>query len=358
MVKINNRLKIIPAFFLGILLMALMLASGCSKTDKTKTGSDTASQPVPVKQTSPVDQPPTLKDPAVNPLTGLQVEKANLNRAPLAVMVENSPAARPQSGLQQADIVYEAVAEGGITRFMAIFYGGDVTQVGPVRSARPYFIERAMEYRALYVHAGGSPEALEMLKKQKAYDLNQFANNFPFWRSKDRKAPHNLYGNTLKMRQVAAQKLPSYQRSVAGFEFTAPGQNLAPGTQVNSLTIHFGSKSSEVTWKYDSGTGKYSRFYGSKAHKDAITGKQYTSENILVQKASSKVIDGEGRQKVSMVGAGKGWLFTGGQRYPVEWSKSSRNSTTKFTLEGGSTLLLKPGQTWIEVVSGSINTSP
>lgn len=357
MVKIDQY-KIIPAFLMGTLLIALLLISGCSKTEKNQTGPETVNQPAPVEQNSQGE--PTLKDPAVNPLTGLEVEKANLSRMPLAVMVENSPAARPQSGLQQADIIYEAVAEGGITRFMAIFYGGDVKQVGPVRSARPYFLERAMEYRALYVHAGGSPEALEMLKKLKSYDLNQFANNLPFWRSKDRKAPHNLYGDTLKMRQVAAKKLPSYEPEVKGFEFSAPGQGLTAGTQVDSLTIHFSSKSSEVTWKYYKNTGKYLRFYRSKADKDAITGNQLMCENILVQKVSSKVIDGEGRQKVNMVGSGKGWLFTGGQRYPVEWNKSGQNATTKFTLEGGSTLLLRPGQTWIEVVSGStvLNTAP
>ncbi|HEX3033501.1 MAG TPA: DUF3048 C-terminal domain-containing protein, partial [Bacillota bacterium] len=104
-------------------------------------------------------------------------------------------------------------------------------------------------------------------------------------------------------------------------------------------------------WKYDESTHKYLRFYGNTPHKDKVTGKQYTCENILIQKVSSKVIDGEGRQKVNMVGSGSGWLFTGGQRYAVEWSKSSRNASTTFTLEGGSRLLLTPGQTWIEVVS-------
>ncbi|HEX3032283.1 MAG TPA: DUF3048 domain-containing protein, partial [Bacillota bacterium] len=286
------RSRLIPLAFPVLLIMALFLVSACSKSPAPQ-GSGSVETPQ-VGQTNPGEQPPALKDPALNPLTGLQVEKANLNRMPLAIMVENSPAARPQSGLQQADLIYEVVAEGGITRFLAIFYGGDAAQVGPVRSARPYFLERSMEYKALYVHAGGSPEALEMLKKLKAYDLNQFANNFPFWRSRDRKAPHNLYGDTLKMRQVANKKWPAYQPEVTGFDFVAPGESLAGGSGINTLTIHFGAKASEVTWKYDESTHKYLRFYGNTPHKDKVTGKQYTCENILIQKVSSKVIDGEG----------------------------------------------------------------
>ena len=291
-----------------------------------------------------------LREPEVNPLTGIMVEKVNLERRPLAIMVENSPMARPQSGLAKADLIYEALAEGGITRFMAIYYGGDAEQVGPVRSARPYYLARAMEYDALYVHSGGSPEALAQLKEPGVAHLDQFRNNTPFWRSKQRKAPHNLYGDTLKMRKAAQQKYPRWKGDIPVFDFLDEGQENPNGQPAKTLTINYSIKSSQVKYEYNDGEHKYYRFTGGKAHQDAVTAKQLTADNIIVQFTGTKVIDGEGRQKVSMVGKGTGYLFTGGQRYQLKWAKDTLHSATRYSLAEGGRLLLKPGQTWIQVV--------
>lgn len=329
--------------------LAATLLTGCfDKTDTTK--EPVKKNPLAAEPLEAGPKPQPLKDPATDPLTGLQVEKANLARKPLAIMVENSPQARPQSGLDKADLIYEALAEGGITRFMAIFAGGDTGEIGPVRSARPYFIDRSEEYDAVYVHAGGSPEALAQIKTQHIADLNQFGNNFPFWRSKNRKAPHNLYGSTLKIRQVAAKKWPDYSKELPGFSFLEPGSRNPEGVPANSLTIHFGPSASKVKWTYNGTDHKYYRFNGGSAHKDAVTGQQLAAANIIVQYTSSKVIDGEGRRRVDMVGRGSGALFTGGQRYEIKWIKDGRHDFTRFSLAGGGEIRLTPGQTWVEVV--------
>lgn len=349
-----RKVLIIPLVVLTI--TAGLLSSGCNLTGlgggdkqegKTKepTGQAEAQNPGEVKEPQAV-----LKEPEVNPLTGLMVEKANLERRPLAVMVENSPMARPQSGLAKADLIYEALAEGGITRFMAVFYGGDAEEVGPVRSARPYYLARAMEYDALYVHSGGSPEALAQLKEPGVAHLDQFYNNTPFWRSKQRKAPHNLYGDTLKMRKVAQQKYPRWKGDVPVFDFLDEGQENPDGQPAKTLTINYSFKSSQVKYEYNDGEHKYYRFSGGKAHQDAVTAKQLTAVNIIVQFTGTKVIDGEGRQKVSMVGRGTGYLFTGGQRYQLKWAKDNLQSATRYILAGGGELRLNPGQTWIQVV--------
>ncbi len=292
---------------------------------------------------------PVLQDPAINPLTGLLVEKANLARRPLAVMVENALPARPQSGLAQADLIYEVLAEGSITRFMAIYYAGDASSVGPIRSARPYFLARSQEYAAIYVHAGGSAEALAQLKSSKIADLDQFRNNYPFRRAKDRKAPHNLYGDTLKMREVAVKKWPK-QQEVPAFAFLEKGQQNPAGVAALVAIINYATKVSEVKYVFNAGEGLYYRFNGGREHKDAVSGKQYTASNIIVQFTGSKVIDTEGRRQIEMVGKGKGVLFTGGQRYDLQWTKAGKSSTTSFSLNNGQEMLLNPGQTWIQVV--------
>lgn len=356
----SSRWKAAVVALLALVVAAGILVSGCSAPGKDKTGgqsgTDTRQEDQAVKDNNGQDEAqakapePVLKEPAPNPLTGLMAEKANLEQRPLAVMVENSPPARPQSGLDKADIIYEVLAEGGITRFMAIFYGGDAEKVGPVRSARPYFLARALEYEALYVHSGGSPEALAQIKELRVADLDQFGNNYPFWRSRDRKAPHNLYGDTRKMRSVAQKKRPGWKGDVPTFSFLEKGQENPDGLPANSLTINYANRASQVRYEYNSGDKKYYRYNGGKAHKDAITGNQLAAANIIIQFAGTQVIDREGRRKVSMVGRGKGFLYTGGRRYQIEWAKDSLRSATRYKLAGGKEMLLNPGQTWIQVV--------
>ncbi|TLN16169.1 DUF3048 domain-containing protein, partial [bacterium] len=129
------------------------------------------------------------RDLAVSPLTGELVPKEALARRPLAVMIENSPAARPQSGLDKADLVYEMLAEGAITRFMAVFLQGDAAILGPVRSARPYFITRALDYDAIYAYVGGSEAAKQMVRTERVAALDEFGvGRRAYWRIKGRSA--------------------------------------------------------------------------------------------------------------------------------------------------------------------------
>ncbi len=160
--------------------------------------------------------------PYTAPLTGLAVE-APVTQRPLAVMINNAPAARPQSGLSQADIVYEVLAEGGITRLIGIFQSQEgIEKIGPIRSIRPYLIRLGESYGGVLVHAGGSPEAYSIIQKQGKQDLDEIGNAGAFfWRAKDRKAPHNLYSSDEKLREAAAKLGYDQQVQVPQYSFLA-----------------------------------------------------------------------------------------------------------------------------------------
>lgn len=285
------------------------------------------------------------------PLSGDMVQDGTTTRRPLAVMIENAPAARPQSGLDKADIVYEIMAEGGITRFLTIFLHSDTDKLGPVRSARPYYIERMLEYDAMYAFCGGSVAALDMVKNEGVASLNEFAvGRKAYWRIKGRKAPHNLYTDTLKLRQAGAKK--GYEKSVKlpEFRFLNQGEENSDGIESASLEINYQTKYSVVKWNYEKSANKYLRYEGGKPHRDAVTGKQLTASNVIVQYVKSRVIDKEGRLAMDMTGRGKTVLFTRGKAYVGTWSKAQMRSQTYFYGTNGEVLKLTPGQTWIEVV--------
>lgn len=166
----------------------------------------------------------TVKTPAhIAPLTGLPVKQPDLAR-PVAVMINNAPAARPQSGLAEADMVYEVLAEGGITRLVAIYqsYHGDAT-IGPVRSIRPYLITLGETVNGLLVHAGGSTDAYAILQNGGKQHLDEITNaSAPFWRDSSRKAPHNLYTNEQKLRKAAADKGYTEQVTLPVYPFLPP----------------------------------------------------------------------------------------------------------------------------------------
>jgi hypothetical protein len=286
----------------------------------------------------------------VSTLTGVEVDASLLDRKPLAVMIENSPQARPQSGLVKADIVYEMNAEGGITRFMAIYYSGDAKVAGPVRSARPYYVDRLLEYDAIYAHAGGSGDGIKYIKKHDVADLEGLALNKPyFWRDYSRNAPHNMYANTLELRKKAEQKGYFKTGDVPANNFLEDGEVASNGAPTDKIKI--GYRVSTVTWKYDTSEKAYLRFYGARAHRDREIQKQIAAKNIIVQYAKTRVLDDWSHHlEIDFVGTGSGLLFQNGQVYPINWQKDSVKAPTKYSFADGSEVKFVPGQTWIEVV--------
>jgi hypothetical protein len=292
------------------------------------------------------------------PLTGEKVDPSILQRRAIAVVIENYPDARPQSGYNDADIVYETLAEGGITRTMAIFQSKDSNEIGPVRSARPGFVEWAMEYGAVFAHVGGSDEALALINQLGTADLNQFYNGDYFWRATDRYAPHNVYTTTAKLE--AAAKANGYDTTKAPsspFKFIDDAKESdRPATQ--TVNIDFSSSDYYVTYNYDQKSNSYLRSVAGVKAADKNTGVQVAPKNVIaIYTPMSPYYNSSGKLEndITVVGSGTGYLFQNGKQIQISWSKSSDTAPTVFTDASGAAIQLVRGQTWIEVVPSNMS---
>lgn len=266
-------------------------------------------------------------------LTGVRTESF-LNNRPFMVMINNHPSARPQSGLSNADIIYEVLAEGEITRLLAIFQGEEVQgSIGPVRSIRPYFIDLAKSYDAIPVHAGGSPDAYSILSDQSIQNLDEITNAGSFfWRENFRKAPHNLYTNLKKIEEGINKK--GYRSQVQNTEksiytFLSDKSNDI-GEHVSSFNITFLIKDYKVTYQYDAKNNQYNRLINGVKHVDLNNNEQLTARNVVVLGADHKVLDDEGRLQVNLMNSGPALLYQNGIMKRVEWRRNEISSPIRL----------------------------
>lgn len=298
------------------------------------------------------------------PLDGVMTTKERAERRPLGIMIENHPGARPQSGLDKASFVFETPAEGGITRFLAFFVENDVSEVGPVRSARTYFVDWAQEVKSVYAHCGGSVPALAQLRgisDSFICDINQFYYGPYFWREKGRSAPHNLYTTTEELRKAVSKADCEQKGSYEGYNFKEDaGKEIRPEEQV--ISIDFSSPAYEVVYRYNKENNHYLREQGGEAHKDSKSGEQIAPKTVVIMKTSRKLYYQNGIElwKVTTTGTGNAEVFMDGQRTVCTWERESINERTRFYDSSGQELLFNRGQIWVEVVSSgmTVSTSP
>lgn len=307
--------------------------------------------PPPVKK-SPEQKREVVQQPTTVPstLTGLQVDPSVNERPVIAVMIENSVDARPQAGLKDAGVVFEAIAEGGITRFVALFQDTEPDPVGPVRSARPYYIQWIMGFDAAYAHAGGSPEALSNIQQWGTKDLNHHASYF--WRVSNRTAPHNLYSSVTKLREYAAQK--GFGKSnYTGFSRKVEQPLGSP--HAKSIDLNISSANFKAHYDYDSATNSYKRSVGGAPHNDEKSGSQITPKVVVA------LVMPQGKNGVyttyGTIGSGVMYVFQDGFVTEGTWRKDANNSQFVFTDKSGKVLKLNPGQTWISILGSSANLS-
>ena len=302
--------------------------------------------PAPVQEDKPVEEP--VNSGFTAPFTGLAVEKASTQR-PLAVMINNAPAARPQSGLSAADIIIEVLAEGGITRFIAIFQSeGGAETVGPIRSIRPYLIELGESYDGVLIHAGGSPEAYSILQKQRKQHMDEISNGGPyFWRSKERKAPHNLYTSVDKLREGTDKKGYSHEFQSPVYKYDEAGDT-SNGESVKQFELHYLLNSYKVTYDYDEVSGRYMRMVNGKPDQDKDNGSQLGASNIIVAGADHKVLDDVGRLSVNVDHGGEAMLFQKGKMIRGQWIRKE-GDIIRFVKDGRE-MNLVPGKTFISIV--------
>ncbi|WP_173227857.1 DUF3048 domain-containing protein [Paenibacillus alba] len=281
------------------------------------------------------------------PLTGLPTD-TEVKTRPFMVMVENAPQARPQTGLDQADIVYEILAEGEITRFVSVFQSNPAETIGPVRSIRPYFVEIGDALDAVIVHAGWSQEAMDMMAGRKLSHLDEvYGDGAYYWRSTERKAPHNLYTSVDKMKQGA--KAHNFRSEWNGplLTFAKEGTSPLTGAAVSYIQIPY-LQGYFVSYDYDAAAGVYKRSMEGKPHVDKETGKQLQTKNLLVLESKHKIVDKEGRREVDVFGPNKGLILQEGKSQQITWER--KNGLLRAYDDKGKEVPLLPGNTWVQIV--------
>lgn len=280
------------------------------------------------------------------PLTGTKMTDEVANRA-FGVMIENSVSARPQSGLYQADLVYEVLAEGSITRFLAFFHSEQPETIGPVRSARDYNIILNNGYDALYVSAGGSPAAFEMIDNGLVDHISGLTyDGRYFTRSSARKAPHNLYTSYENIVKAAEHANITLQKDVPGLPFYSADHHLE-GEVATKVIINYGSESNTVRYEYDKEINRYKRYNGGEQTVDLESNNPVLLDNLFVVETTHRVIPGDksGRREIDLTSGGRGYLVQGGVMQTVEWENVNGRILPK-----GDSVGFVPGQTWINLV--------
>ncbi|MFC0189965.1 DUF3048 domain-containing protein [Fictibacillus aquaticus] len=284
------------------------------------------------------------------PLTGKKTND-EISRRPVAVMVNNHSKARPQSGLHKADIVYEVLAEGEITRFLAIFQSQVPEQIGPVRSARDYYIELSKGYDSLFVAHGWSPEAKEILESGAVDNLNGMKYDGKLFKRADfRKAPHNSYITYENIEKGADMLGYSMEGEVEPLPFLSKQEvKSLSGEKAESITIRYNSSESSA-FEYDEVKKRYIRSANGEPSIDLETETPISVANVLIIETEHRTMDNKGRRDVDLTSGGKALLFQNGMMQEISW----KNENGRIVPDGGKFV---PGKTWINIVPMGMDKS-
>ncbi|MDO5689830.1 MAG: DUF3048 domain-containing protein [Tissierellia bacterium] len=285
-----------------------------------------------------------------SPLSGLPITEEKLNQRVIAVMIDNHPSARPESGIADAEIVYEYEVESRITRYLALYLGSDAKEVGPIRSARPYYLNTVLEYDAVLARYGGSDEADALVYEYGIDDMDGMKVGGEYiWRdnSKGKVAPHNAYSSTEAVRKYIDAVGYENRPGVGVFSFQVEDTDIE-GEPAKSAILYYGSGSTSG-YTYDESSKTYLRFVAGAPHMEESNNKQIAAKNIIIQLAPMGFYENGVHRWVELIGEGEGKFLTNGKVMDITWSKSDLNAKTVFKDGNGNEILLNPGQTWVEV---------
>lgn len=286
----------------------------------------------------------------VSPLSGIHAPEEKVNRRPLAIVFDNQSGARPQAGLIDAEISYEFLVEGNITRYLGVFLINEPETIGSIRSARPYFIEKALEFDSYFVHVGGSDQAFADIQTKKVADIDATSRgNDVFWRKNHKKIPHNMYSSFDALKKAAEKSNFRTDPEFNGFNFNSKLEVPDSVQTANEVQIKY-SKGFEPSYIYDSENKVYKRYYNGTEHQDETTKETLTATNIIIQEVAAKVIDDKLRLDMNTIGNGIGKYITAGRVIDITWKKGSYEGATKYYDMSGKEISLNPGKTWVQVV--------
>jgi len=364
---------------LAILAIFALTLSSCGGSNEEPTEEEptptAAPTPIPTPYPTPtpipeseIISPPTGM--AINPLTRGYISQEAAARRPFAVVYNNESRALPQAGLSQADIIYEVLAEGNITRIIAIFTDFNAEMIGPVRSSRHYFNNLALDFNAVLVHHGGSPQAYSAISNLGISNIDGMRyDGSVFWRDaarrRERGLEHSSFTSAENLLEIAESRGFLTDNVLAEiFDFfeeptlltlpnlptfsNSPNENAAL-----NIRVPFAGQYATV-FEFDAESGMYLKYIFGNPHIDAITEEQIAVTNVIVQITGIRHIQGDsaGRRDVDLIGSGEGYLFSMGTFQPITWQKTSANSPTQWFDVNGNRLTVNQGTTWINIISG------
>ena len=366
MIPLNRRLiPLILALALALSLVPVMT----SRTGVQDSQSSPSASPDSVEAMAPdADSEVDLRAPSipttpdkVNPLTGFAIPGQGTNaQRPVAIMLNNIKEALPQQGNSQADIIYEALAEGGITRMLGVYQTMEgVGEVGSIRSSRPYYLDLALGLDAIYVHAGGSDEAYADIKAWGVTSLDYVRDttyNAIFWRDQDRIRNNGLEHSVLTSGEVIMENFPKYsfrKDHAEGYSLPytyAEDGTPAEGESALEIQVPFSSYKTGV-FTYDEESGKYLVSEYGKPLVDGNDNQQVAVTNVITIRTNCQPIDSYGRMRVDLAGnKGEGWFACGGKIIPITWAKADRNSPITYAKTDGTPLTFGQGNSYVNII--------
>jgi len=355
------------AVLLLAVIMGALAAAGAFSGGSPKAVLPTVIPPTPTPSpaltpspTPPPTEPTLLDGVLVYPDQLAEIQ----GRLPLAVMFDNFVSARPQVGLENADLVFEVVAEGGITRFLGVFWRGEPGRIVPVRSARVYYLDWAAELGGIYVHWGwakssGAADVPSAVARLKLRHFDGFFLESPyFFRAPDRVGPHNGIADTDALWELAAKRGWAGPPQIEAWRFKEdePGRAQAEGAAAApTIDLGFGgtlSSNYSVRWQYDAASNGYLRSQGGAPHNDGGSGNQLQAKNVAVMITNARSAgDGTAHLLYDTVGGGDAVVFQDGVALPGTWARPDMASRTRFYDAAGDEITFNRGQTWLEVLA-------
>lgn len=335
--------------YILIILFVLLSTVACGKDDVDESAivDEVVEEPI-VEEVMEPEEP--IIEGIPSPLSGIYADEEKVNRRVVGVMFDNHPSARWQAGLKDAEIIYEFQVEAPYTRYLGLYLINDPESLGSIRSARPYFVTKVLEFDAVYVRAGGSEQAKSDIINNKIADIDSLSSsNKVFWRNNDKKMPHNLYTSMEVIRNTQEERGFRMEGDTPVFVFNEEDIDL-DGFVAKDILIDYKGKNT-TSYTYDEENKIYLRQKDGKDHIDEIDKSQLFAKNIIVQEVNTKVIDNVGRLQIDLIGEGKGTYFTNGGGIDIKWVKNDRSGKTTYYTESGQELPLNRGITWIQMVS-------
>ena len=291
--------------------------------------------------------PDTKEEKYYNYYTGIECSKEEVNNFAFMTIIENSSAAKPQSGISSADILFETLAEGGIPRFLALFSTNFPSIIGPIRSIRPYFIDIVKEFNLPVAHCGGSTEALSTINNDSSIiSINEINYGSYFWRDSKRKAPHNLYTSSDNIKKYISNKDINITKSqfVSFDDNFFNNSNLQPASNIE-IQIN-----KTYNTSYEFKDNLYYKFMNSEKAMDALNNSQINFSNIIIQKTPIPLCSDNSHLNIPIIGKGEGIVFSKGKMINITWKKNSLDSKIVLLDKDGNSVALSPGKTMWNIV--------